>query len=170
MEGVDFLGLLYEYIKADFIIVAVALYALGMFLKGAPGIKDWVIPFVLLGYRDSVYGTDSGDNPRARFHGESNTGRCSARYLVRRTRSFLQPDDKTSAKKRKKYPVEQIYGGIFVSGRVYKTITRLFFVDCGASSQAYLLALLPQGIEAYIIESSIKTQAFALFLQLIISL
>lgn len=49
MEGVDFLGLLYEYIKADFIIVAVALYALGMFLKDAPGIKDWVIPFVLLG-------------------------------------------------------------------------------------------------------------------------
>lgn len=44
----DFMALLAEYVKPELLIIAVALYALGMFLKGAPNIADWIIPFVLL--------------------------------------------------------------------------------------------------------------------------
>lgn len=44
----DYLALLAEYVKPELLVIAVVLYALGMFLKAAPGIYDWVIPFALL--------------------------------------------------------------------------------------------------------------------------
>jgi hypothetical protein len=47
---VDLLALLTEYVKPELLIIAVCCYALGMFLKSAPAIKDWTIPFILLGF------------------------------------------------------------------------------------------------------------------------
>lgn len=44
----DLMALLAEYVRPELLIIAVVLYALGMFLKTAPGIKDWLIPFILL--------------------------------------------------------------------------------------------------------------------------
>ena len=46
----DLLALLTEYVKPELLIIAVCCYALGMFLKSAPAIKDWTIPFVLLAF------------------------------------------------------------------------------------------------------------------------
>lgn len=42
-------GFLAEYLQPETIGVAVALYVLGMILKGSKRVMDWIIPFVLLG-------------------------------------------------------------------------------------------------------------------------
>lgn len=42
-------GFLAEYLQPETIGVAVALYVLGMILKGSKKVMDWIIPFVLLG-------------------------------------------------------------------------------------------------------------------------
>lgn len=38
----------FEFVRPELLVVVVVCYCLGLFLKGVPKIKDWVIPFVLL--------------------------------------------------------------------------------------------------------------------------
>jgi hypothetical protein len=43
------LNLALQFIRPELLVVIVACYVLGLFLKGST-IKDWLIPFILLGF------------------------------------------------------------------------------------------------------------------------
>lgn len=38
------------FIKPELLILIAVCYCLGLFIKQAPNIKDWLIPFILLGF------------------------------------------------------------------------------------------------------------------------
>ena len=44
------LAMLAEYIKPELVIILALCYALGMFLKASPAIKDWTIPWFVLAF------------------------------------------------------------------------------------------------------------------------
>lgn len=44
----DLMAMVAEYVKPELLIIAVFLYVIGMFLKGAPAVQDWAIPFIIL--------------------------------------------------------------------------------------------------------------------------
>ena len=46
----DFMTLIIELIKPEFIIIAVLCFVLGLFLKQAERVPDWTIPFVILAF------------------------------------------------------------------------------------------------------------------------
>lgn len=80
----DLMALVAEYVKPELLIIAVFLYVIGMFLKGAPSVKDWIIPFVILilGIIMAIFYLaimlDQGFVPKAIFEGIIQGVLCAA--------------------------------------------------------------------------------------------
>ncbi len=43
------MNLIARFIRPELVILVVCIYCIGLFLKKVPGVKDWLIPLILLG-------------------------------------------------------------------------------------------------------------------------